>query len=497
MRELGRAAAPGGSVAGHAQGAVLARALHRARRLPRGSAQGLVPPGARAARCACATPAWCSCTRRREGRERRGDRAALHLGSRTSWGGNAPDGRTVRGTLHWVSAAHAVPAEVRLYDRLFSVENPGTDRGQELPRRDEPRFARARRRARGSSRTWPRRQAGRRASSSSASATSASTRTAGRAARSGTARSALKDSWAKIENKAQGKAEAGARGRRQPKRSQGEGRTPRRRPPRSRSTISARSICASGSSKPPSWSPGADKLLKLMVDLGEGRLRQIFSRPARRLSRSVGARRPEGHGRRQPEAAPDEVRPVRRDDLRRRRRRRSSRFDDAGADARAGNEDLVSPPRTRFAPSPTGFLHIGGVRTALFNWLYSRRHGGKYVLRIDDTDQQRNVEAALAPILHGFHWLGLDWDEGPEVGGPYAPYFQSQRGARYQAAVDELLAQRPRLPRLRHARGDGRRAQGGRAREAAVPVQPHAGWPPRPTPTAPASRPRGASASCA
>jgi len=99
----------------------------------------------------------------------------------------------------------------------------------------------------------------------------------------------------------------------------------------------------------------------------------------------------------------------------------------------------VTAPRTRFAPSPTGFLHIGGVRTALFNWLYSRRHGGKYVLRIDDTDQQRNVEAALAPILHGFRWLGLDWDEGPEIGGPFAPYFQSQRSARYQAAVDELL----------------------------------------------------------
>jgi len=98
--------------------------------------------------------------------------------------------------------------------------------------------------------------------------------------------------------------------------------------------------------------------------------------------------------------------------------------------------------RARFAPSPTGFLHIGGVRTALFNWLFARHHGGdsRYVLRIDDTDQQRNVEAALAPILHGFRWLGLEWDEGPEVGGPYAPYFQSQRGARYQAAVDQLLA---------------------------------------------------------
>lgn len=96
--------------------------------------------------------------------------------------------------------------------------------------------------------------------------------------------------------------------------------------------------------------------------------------------------------------------------------------------------------RTRFAPSPTGFLHIGGVRTALFNWLFSRRHGGKYVLRIDDTDQQRNVDEALAPILHGFHWLGIEWDEGPEVGGPHAPYFQSQRTARYQEAVERLLA---------------------------------------------------------
>jgi len=100
----------------------------------------------------------------------------------------------------------------------------------------------------------------------------------------------------------------------------------------------------------------------------------------------------------------------------------------------------VPAPRVRFAPSPTGFLHIGGVRTALFNWLYARHEGGRYVLRIDDTDQQRNVEAALAPILHGFRWLGLEWDEGPDVGGPHAPYFQSQRTARYRAAVDRLLA---------------------------------------------------------
>lgn len=96
--------------------------------------------------------------------------------------------------------------------------------------------------------------------------------------------------------------------------------------------------------------------------------------------------------------------------------------------------------RTRFAPSPTGFLHIGSVRTAMFCWLFARRHGGKFLLRIDDTDAERNVEAALAPILHGFRWLGIDWDEGPEVGGPHAPYFQSQRLPQYQAAVKKLLA---------------------------------------------------------
>lgn len=96
--------------------------------------------------------------------------------------------------------------------------------------------------------------------------------------------------------------------------------------------------------------------------------------------------------------------------------------------------------RTRFAPSPTGYLHIGGVRTALFCWLFARRHGGQFLLRIDDTDIERNLEAALAPILHGFRWLGLDWDEGPEVGGPHAPYFQSQRQDRYRQVVEELLA---------------------------------------------------------
>lgn len=96
--------------------------------------------------------------------------------------------------------------------------------------------------------------------------------------------------------------------------------------------------------------------------------------------------------------------------------------------------------RTRFAPSPTGYLHIGGVRTALFNWLFARKHGGQFILRIDDTDQERNVGEALQPILDGFRWLGLDWDEGPEAGGDLGPYYQSQRLALYQAAAAELLA---------------------------------------------------------
>lgn len=96
--------------------------------------------------------------------------------------------------------------------------------------------------------------------------------------------------------------------------------------------------------------------------------------------------------------------------------------------------------RTRFAPSPTGYLHIGGVRTALFNWLFARGQGGQFILRVDDTDQQRNVDAALEPILNGFRWLGMDWDEGPQVDGPHAPYYQSQRSDKYQAAVESLLA---------------------------------------------------------
>src|SRR5262245_57832600 len=104
-------------------------------------------------------------------------------------------------------------------------------------------------------------------------------------------------------------------------------------------------------------------------------------------------------------------------------------------------------PRVRFAPSPTGFLHIGGARTALFNWLYARHTGGTFVLRIEDTDVARNSQEAVDVILKGLRWLGLDWDEGPISGdataagkGQYGPYFQSQRKENYQRRVEALLS---------------------------------------------------------
>lgn len=104
-------------------------------------------------------------------------------------------------------------------------------------------------------------------------------------------------------------------------------------------------------------------------------------------------------------------------------------------------------PRVRFAPSPTGFLHIGGARTALFNWLYARHTGGTFILRIEDTDAARNTQEAVNVILNGLRWLGLDWDEGPISGdatgpskGDFAPYFQSQRKAHYRQRVEALLS---------------------------------------------------------
>jgi len=94
---------------------------------------------------------------------------------------------------------------------------------------------------------------------------------------------------------------------------------------------------------------------------------------------------------------------------------------------------------TRFAPSPTGYLHVGGARTALFNWLWARRMGGTFILRIEDTDQKRNTPTATQQVMDDLHWLGIDWDEGPEVGGPNEPYFQSQRMNFYHKYVQKLL----------------------------------------------------------
>jgi glutamyl-tRNA synthetase len=100
----------------------------------------------------------------------------------------------------------------------------------------------------------------------------------------------------------------------------------------------------------------------------------------------------------------------------------------------------MSAPRVRFAPSPTGFLHVGGARTAVFNWLFARRHGGTFVLRIEDTDAERSSSEMVSGILEGLGWLGLGWDEGPGIGGPHGPYFQSQRLDRYRALAERLVA---------------------------------------------------------
>jgi len=95
--------------------------------------------------------------------------------------------------------------------------------------------------------------------------------------------------------------------------------------------------------------------------------------------------------------------------------------------------------RVRYAPSPTGFPHIGNIRTALFNWLYARHCGGKFIVRIEDTDQTRKVEGALEAILDSLRWMGLDWDEGPGVGGGYGPYIQSERLELYRKHAHQLL----------------------------------------------------------
>ena len=95
----------------------------------------------------------------------------------------------------------------------------------------------------------------------------------------------------------------------------------------------------------------------------------------------------------------------------------------------------TKPVRVRFAPSPTGKLHIGGARTAIYNWAFARATGGTFVLRIEDTDPERSTEENTQIILRALRWMGLDWDEGPEVGGPCGPYFQTQRTATYELSL--------------------------------------------------------------
>jgi glutamyl-tRNA synthetase len=132
--------------------------------------------------------------------------------------------------------------------------------------------------------------------------------------------------------------------------------------------------------------------------------------------------------------------------------------------------------RVRFAPSPTGYLHIGGARTALFNWLFARHHGGRFAIRIEDTDQKRSVPGAINNILESLRWLGIDWDEGPDIGGPFGPYIQSQRAPLYQrwghwlvehdyaykcfCTADELKARRAAQKAAGKSTGYDRRCRG-------------------------------------
>ena len=102
---------------------------------------------------------------------------------------------------------------------------------------------------------------------------------------------------------------------------------------------------------------------------------------------------------------------------------------------------MNKPVRVRYAPSPTGFPHVGNIRTALFNWFFARNNGGSFIVRIEDTDVARKVEGGVEAILDGLRWLGMDWDEGPEVGGNYGPYFQSQRLELYHDAARRLVEQ--------------------------------------------------------
>ena len=127
---------------------------------------------------------------------------------------------------------------------------------------------------------------------------------------------------------------------------------------------------------------------------------------------------------------------------------------------------MSQPVRVRFAPSPTGHLHIGGARTAIYNWAFARHHGGTFVLRIDDTDPERSTEENTHAILRAMEWLGLDYDEGPGVGGDYGPYFQTQRAESYEDALERLKTAGAAYPCFcaptdLEARREAARAKGG------------------------------------
>ena len=121
---------------------------------------------------------------------------------------------------------------------------------------------------------------------------------------------------------------------------------------------------------------------------------------------------------------------------------------------------MTSPVRVRFAPSPTGKLHIGGARTAIYNWAFARANGGTFILRIDDTDPTRSTEENTQIILRAMRWLGLDWDEGPEVGGDFGPYSQTERLDLYNRPPSACSPRGKSVSLLLHARAAGGRPRG-------------------------------------
>ena len=129
---------------------------------------------------------------------------------------------------------------------------------------------------------------------------------------------------------------------------------------------------------------------------------------------------------------------------------------------------MTEPVRVRFAPSPTGALHVGGARTAIYNWAFARRTGGTFILRIDDTDPERSTAENTAQILRSLTWLGLDWDEGPEVGGPHGPYFQTQRAGNYRVALEAMKANGTAYPCFCTAEELERKREAARAGEGTL-----------------------------